>query len=154
MGEHQGLMYHTIGQRQGLGIGGVANAAQAPWYVAEKRLEDNTLLVVQGNNHPLLFTQALNAIEPHWIGSAPTLPLRCNAKTRYRQADQSCCIHQGEDNNLHVTFDQPQRAVTPGQYIVFYQQDECLGGAVIQAAVADDNHINAGSATLSKASEN
>lgn len=151
MGEHQGLMYHTIGQRQGLGIGGVANAAQAPWYVAEKRLEDNTLVVVQGNHHPLLFTPALNAIEPHWIGSAPTLPLRCKAKTRYRQADQSCCIHQGQDNNLLVTFDQPQRAVTPGQYIVFYQQDVCLGGAVIQAAV---DNINAGSATLSKASEN
>ncbi|MFB1001410.1 MAG: tRNA 2-thiouridine(34) synthase MnmA [Pseudomonadales bacterium] len=134
MGKHSGLMFHTIGQRQGLGIGGVANAAQAPWYVAEKRLEDNTLIVVQGNQHELLFTNSLTAIDSHWIGEEPTLPLKCKAKTRYRQEDQACTIISADNGQLSVEFDEPQRATTPGQYIVFYVDDHCLGGAVIQQA--------------------
>ena len=134
MGKHSGLMFHTIGQRQGLGIGGVANAAQAPWYVAEKRLEDNSLIVVQGNQHELLFTNSLTAIDSHWIGEEPTLPLKCKAKTRYRQEDQACTIISADNGQLSVEFDEPQRATTPGQYIVFYVDDHCLGGAVIQQA--------------------
>jgi tRNA-specific 2-thiouridylase len=134
MGKHSGLMFHTIGQRQGLGIGGVANAAQAPWYVAEKRLEDNTLIVVQGNQHELLFTHSLTAIDSHWIGEKPELPLKCKAKTRYRQEDQACTITSDDNAQLSVEFDEPQRAITPGQYIVFYSDDHCLGGAVIQQA--------------------
>ena len=134
MGKHSGLMFHTIGQRQGLGIGGVANAAQAPWYVAEKRLEDNTLIVVQGNQHELLLTNSLTAIDSHWIGEEPTLPLKCKAKTRYRQEDQACTIISADNGQLSVEFDEPQRATTPGQYIVFYVDDHCLGGAVIQQA--------------------
>jgi len=134
MGKHSGLMFHTIGQRQGLGIGGVANAAQAPWYVAEKRLEDNTLIVVQGNQHELLFTNSLTAIDSHWIGEEPSLPLKCKAKTRYRQEDQACTIVSADNGQLCVEFDEPQRATTPGQYIVFYVDDHCLGGAVIQQA--------------------
>lgn len=142
MGEHQGLMYHTIGQRQGLGIGGVANAAQAPWYVAEKNLADNTLTIVQGNNHPRLFAQGLNAIDAHWINEPDSMPLRCTAKTRYRQSDQACYVfarHNPDDASqpasLSVVFDEPQRAITPGQYVVFYQGSHCLGGAVIESTL-------------------
>ena len=134
MGEHSGLMFHTIGQRQGLGIGGVANAAQAPWYVAEKRLEDNTLIVVQGNEHERLYSNTLIAIDSHWIGDKPALPFSCTAKTRYRQEDQVCSIISDDNGQLSVAFEQAQRAITPGQYIVFYDNDHCLGGAVIQQA--------------------
>ncbi len=132
IGEHQGLMFHTIGQRQGLGIGGINGSDNLPWYVAEKRLEDNTLVVVQGTDHPALFKSSLNAENAHWINGAPTFPLRCHAKTRYRQPDQACTVNLGaEADKLQVSFDQPQRAITPGQYVVFYQGEHCLGGAVI-----------------------
>lgn len=140
IGEHQGLMYHTIGQRQGLGIGGVADAAQAPWYVAQKNLDTNTLTVVQGNQHPLLFASQLQAIETHWINTPSELPLRCMAKTRYRQADQACTVvacEAGNTDGLTVVFDEPQRAITPGQYVVFYQDTQCLGGAVIQSTLTE-----------------
>lgn len=134
MGEHNGLMFHTIGQRQGLGIGGVAKASQAPWYVAEKNIEKNCLLVVQGNDHPLLFSSSLSAIDPHWINNPPLLPYRCQAKTRYRQADQACTINHDTDGKLLIKFEVPQRAITPGQYVVFYNDNHCLGGAVIASA--------------------
>lgn len=130
LGEHNGLMYHTIGQRQGLGIGGVQGANDEPWYVVEKRLEDNVLVVAQGGEHPLLFKSELIAVDPHWINGEPELPLRCTAKTRYRQSDQDCTVFSTE-GKLKVSFDQPQRAITPGQYVVFYQRNHCLGGAVI-----------------------
>ncbi len=136
MGEHQGLMFHTIGQRQGLGIGGVANAEQAPWYVAEKRIRDNTLVIVQGNDHPLLYTQALIAADLHWINGPPSLPLNCSAKIRYRQPDQACSVNLASDGRVRVEFEQLQRAITPGQYVVFYHGDQCLGGGVIQHSTA------------------
>ncbi len=131
LGEHQGLMYYTLGQRQGLGIGGVSGSEGA-WYVADKHLARNVLVVVQGNDHPSLFREGLRSRQLFWInGGEPTLPLRCNAKTRYRQPDQPCRIQAAENGVLEVVFDRPQRAVTPGQSVVFYQGDVCLGGGVI-----------------------
>ncbi len=135
LGEHQGLMYHTIGQRQGLGIGGVSGAPEAAWYVAEKNLDTNILTVVQGGQHPLLFTRSLIAEQLHWINSPPDTDLyRCHAKVRYRQEDQACVVRMQSDGNIRVDFEQPQRAITPGQSVVFYQDDICLGGGVIQSA--------------------
>ncbi len=137
IGKHSGLMYHTIGQRQGLGIGGVKGASEAPWFVVQKDLDRNVLVAAQGTDHPLLFSEALIATEPHWINSAPkTMPFRCQAKTRYRQADQDCSVSLTDNGKLEVIFDDPQRAVTPGQSVVFYQGDICLGGAVIEEAIA------------------
>lgn len=140
LGEHLGLMYHTIGQRQGLGIGGVAGAGEAPWYVAEKDLTQNVLRVVQGQDHPLLFADGLNASQIHWINAEfgasikPNNEFTCTAKTRYRQADQECTVALDNDNSLKIIFNQPQRAITPGQSVVFYMGARCLGGAVIDNA--------------------
>lgn len=140
LGEHSGLMYHTIGQRQGLGIGGVAGAADEPWYVAEKDLAHNILHVVQGKDHPLLFKQGLLASQVHWINpnfaqtALPMTTIQCTAKSRYRQADQTCSVSIESNNHLKIFFDQPQRAITPGQSVVFYLDDRCLGGAVIDSA--------------------
>ncbi|RLQ20592.1 tRNA 2-thiouridine(34) synthase MnmA [Seongchinamella sediminis] len=132
LGRHQGLMYHTIGQRQGLGIGGLANHPDAPWYVVDKDLGNNVLLVAQGNDHPALFKRELSTGEIYWIaGEPPALPLACKAKVRYRQQDQACTVSRIADG-YRVTFEQPQRAVTPGQSVVFYQGDLCLGGGVIK----------------------
>ena len=132
IGKHQGLMYHTIGQRQGLGIGGLKNYDESPWYVAQKNLDNNTLLVVQGKNNPLLFADSLICSKLDWINGEPELPLRCAAKVRYRQADQDCEVRKREDGKLFVVFDHPQRAITPGQSIVFYANDRCLGGGIIE----------------------
>ncbi|UZJ45070.1 tRNA 2-thiouridine(34) synthase MnmA [Marinimicrobium sp. C6131] len=133
IGEHAGLMYYTIGQRQGLGIGGVAGASEAPWFVAQKDLERNVLIAVQGE-HPLLYNNGLEASQIHWInGKAPAPSFRCMAKTRYRQADQACEV-MVEGDRLRIAFDEPQRAITPGQSVVLYDGDVCLGGAVIERA--------------------
>ena len=135
MGQHSGLMYHTIGQRQGLGIGGVKGAGDQPWYVVGKDLERNVLLVAQGKHHPLLYSTGLTATQAHWInGAAPAQSFRAAAKTRYRQEDQDCEITVDDNGKLTIAFDRPQRAVTPGQSVVIYQGDICLGGAVIDAA--------------------
>lgn len=134
IGQHQGLMYHTIGQRQGLGIGGVAGAPEEPWYVAIKNLSLNELVVVQGKYHPLLMANTLHTEAPHWINTLRLdAPLKCHAKTRYRQPDQACTIEPC-DNGLKVSFTEPQRAITPGQYAVFYAGSHCLGGAIIHRA--------------------
>ncbi len=133
IGEHQGLMYYTLGQRQGLGIGGRAGGAGRPWYVAAKDLERNALVVVQGHDHPLLFRRGLEAGQLEWLaGHPPGDDFRCTAKIRYRQPDQPCRVRRLGEDRLQVTFDQPQRAVTPGQSVVFYDGEVCLGGGVIE----------------------
>ena len=134
LGEHEGLMYHTIGQRQGLGIGGLANRPEAPWYVVDKKVTDNALVVAQGNEHPALFKTQLTAADMIWIsGEPPSFPFNCHAKIRYRQADQACVV-SACGAKIEVTFNTPQRAVTPGQSVVFYEDDICLGGGVIEDA--------------------
>ena len=135
VGKHQGVMYYTLGQRQGLGIGGQKGASALPWYVVDKDLPNNTLIVAQGGEHPLLYDNCLLASNLHWItNTVPAIPLRCRAKTRYRQADQDCTIAMLKKDKCVVVFDQPQRAVTPGQSVVFYNADQCLGGGIIDAA--------------------
>ncbi|HEX5419865.1 MAG TPA: tRNA 2-thiouridine(34) synthase MnmA [Gammaproteobacteria bacterium] len=136
LGEHRGLALYTLGQRQGLRIGGRAGSSGSPWYVAEKRIEDNELIVVQGAEHPLLYSDALTATGLRWIGAPPAgraegSPYRCRAKTRYRQPDQACTLVAASDF-VEVRFDVPQRAVTPGQHVVVYDGDRCLGGATIE----------------------
>jgi len=133
IGHHSGLMYYTLGQRQGLGIGGVPGASDEPWYVVSKDMENNILLAAQGHNHPLLFSQSLQASQLSWVdGTGPAAPYHCRAKTRYRQSDQACTITQLENGQCEVVFDEPQRAVTPGQSVVFYDDEVCLGGGVIE----------------------
>jgi len=131
IGEHHGLMYHTLGQRQGLGIGGLKDYSDAPWFVAGKDLTRNVLIAVQGKNHPLLFKDWLTTTDVFWVNQPISEPLRCKAKVRYRQADQDCII-EPTNSGYRVVFDQPQRAVTPGQSVVFYLDDICLGGGVIE----------------------
>ena len=131
IGRHQGLMYYTLGQRQGLGIGGVSNAPDEPWYVVGKNLADNVLTVAQGHDHPLLFRESLSAQQLHWVnGSPPGQVLRCMARCRHRQPLQDCSVEH-RNGVAHVQFDRPQRALTPGQSVVFYDHDVCLGGGII-----------------------
>ena len=131
VGEHQGTMYYTLGQRQGLGIGGRAGVLGEPWYVVGKNVAANILYVAQGGENQWLQSTRLIAEQPHWIGgAAPAVAFSCTAKTRYRQGDQACRVWV-QDDYLEVRFNAPQRAVTPGQSVVFYRDDECLGGAVI-----------------------
>jgi tRNA-specific 2-thiouridylase len=127
-------MYYTLGQRQGLGIGGRADSNGQPWFVVGKDLSSNTLIVAQGHDHPRLFSGRLIAKNLNWICQAPSsLPFACNAKTRYRQSDQACQIIRLDNDVCEVVFDHPQRAVTPGQSVVFYRGDECLGGGIIDS---------------------
>ncbi|UJJ31493.1 tRNA 2-thiouridine(34) synthase MnmA [Halopseudomonas maritima] len=138
IGRHVGLMYHTIGQRQGLGIGGLQGASDDPWYVLKKDLTRNVLVVGQGNNHPWLFSDALTCSSIYWVNELDvTEPVRLTAKVRYRQADQACTLEKTTSGYL-VRFDEPQRAVTPGQSLVLYQGDVCLGGGVIETAIASE----------------
>ncbi len=134
IGKHHGLMYYTYGQRQGLGIGGVKDAPDEPWYVLEKDLENNILIVGQGHDHPLMLHNTLEASQLDWCSNRPLLkPLRCMAKTRYRQADQACYLEPIGEDRCKVTFDQPQRAITPGQSVVLYDGEICLGGGIIES---------------------
>lgn len=115
LGAHHGLMHYTLGQRKGLGIGGRRDADETAWYVADKQLASNTLIVVQGHDHPLLFSRGLLADGLHWVaGEPPSLPLQCQAKTRYRQPDQTCTVCRDDDGRYRVIFAHPQRAVTRG----------------------------------------
>lgn len=132
IGRHDGLMFYTIGQRQGLQIGGRKGRAELPWYVAQKDLARNVLIVVQGE-HPALFKESLTASQLHWINTPPVLPLQVKAKTRYRQSDQACIIEAIDPTLCRVSFEEPQRAITPGQSVVFYQDDICLGGGIIES---------------------
>ena len=131
-GEHDGLMYYTMGQRKGLGIGGGHGFKEAPWFVADKDLINNILIVAQGHDHPSLFHQELEADQIHWINEAPLNSLEnISAKIRYRQNDQPCNITELSMNNCKVKFKEPQFAITPGQSIVFYIDNRCVGGAII-----------------------
>lgn len=151
LGEHRGLALYTLGQRSGLGIGGRAGTAAAPWYVADKDAGRNALIVVQDQDHPMLLSDAFDVHQMHWLSpcGAPDQPIECAVKTRYRQNDLACTVdrptaqvsssdqnssvHQGTpaDQNWRVTLSAPARAVTPGQYAVFYSGAHCLGGGVI-----------------------
>ena len=133
IGKHDGLMFYTLGQRQGLKIGGLKNTSEAPWYVAGKDMQRNVLIIAQGQDHPSLFANSLIVSEIHWIqGIQPELPLHVCAKTRYRQADQICVIHPFSEKQYKIDFMEPQRAITPGQSVVLYQDEQCLGGGVIE----------------------
>jgi tRNA-specific 2-thiouridylase len=128
VGRHEGIAFHTLGQRKGLGLGGEGE----PWFVVAKNLERNELVVARGVEHPALYSHTLWAQELNWVsGRAPGSGFRCTAKTRYRQSDQSCEITIEADARVRVDFTEPQRAVTPGQYVVFYDGEICLGGGVI-----------------------
>jgi tRNA-specific 2-thiouridylase len=132
LGRHEGLMFHTLGQRQGLGIGGVRGFPDGPWYVLHKDLGNNDLYVGQDHDHPWLLSQRLSAQQLSWVsGCAPESGIRVSAKVRYRQADQACTVRSVDENRLELFFDQPQRAVTPGQSVVLYDGESCLGGGII-----------------------
>jgi len=137
IGEHQGLAYYTIGQRRGLGIGGVAGQVEAPWFVARKDLARNALILVQGHNHPLLMSRGLDGGAPHWIAAEPSaVPFDCRLRIRHRQTLNDCTLTELGDDHCRVRFARPQRAVTPGQAAVFYRGGECLGGTIIERAWA------------------
>lgn len=132
IGSHNGLMFYTLGQRQGLGIGGLSSATDSPWYVLDKDLSGNRLVVGQGHDHPALLRTRLTAHDVHWVhNTPPEQTFRCTAKVRYRQQDQSVTVEQNNADTLILEFDQSVRAATPGQSVVFYDAEQCLGGAVI-----------------------
>jgi tRNA-specific 2-thiouridylase len=134
LGQHRGLAFYTLGQRSGLGVGGKAGAAEAPWYVADKDAARNTLIVVQDHEHPLLMSDALEVEDVHWLapgGAEEDAEFECGVKTRYRQGDLACRVRLRAGGRMQVSLERPARAVTPGQYAVFYAGDVCLGGGVI-----------------------
>ena len=132
VGRHEGLAYYTIGQRQGLRIGGTRGRDAAPWFVAGKDVADNALIVVQGHAHPLLYRTDVDAVDMHWIaGESPRWPARLAAKTRYRMPDAACGVSANDRGGVTAVFDARQWAPTPGQYLVLYDGDVCLGGGVI-----------------------
>jgi tRNA-specific 2-thiouridylase len=143
IGAHDGLMFYTIGQRQGLGIGGRSDASGEPWYVVAKDTGCNVLYVAQGVNHPALFKPGLRASQLHWIaGAPPPMPFACEARIRHQQALQPCTLEQAGMDDCFVRFLEPQRAITPGQSVVCYQGDVCLGGGIIEAAIEGQVRMN------------
>jgi len=145
VGHHDGLMYHTLGQRKGLRIGGLANSSEEPWYVVEKDLLRNVLIVGQGHNHPRLFSKGLIANQLHWVNRQElSSPIKCTVKTRYRQEDVTCTVtplessvteNENTSPQYQIDFNEPQSSVTPGQSVVFYQGDICLGGGIINTLI-------------------
>ena len=134
VGEHEGVMFYTIGQRQGLGIGGQASLPEGPWYVVDKDVRTNCLFVAQSQQHAALFHSTILTQAIHWVaGQPPAATKDLSAKIRYRQPDQACSIHPCRGTGYEISFTEPQWAVTPGQSVVFYEQDTCLGGGIIQA---------------------
>ena len=141
IGQHDGLMYYTLGQRGGIGIGGVKDRPEEPWFVLAKDLDKNRLIVGQGHEHPMMMSTELQAYKLDWVDGLPPKDifeesgLRCMAKSRYRQPDQACNVFAIDEQGLQVkvVFDEPQRAVTPGQSAVFYINEVCLGGGVIES---------------------
>ena len=134
VGRHQGLAWYTLGQRQGIGVGGRRDAGDAPWFVAAKDRARNALIVVQGHDHPRLYADAVETGAMHWIAGAPPLRSRVTAKLRYRMPDAPCRLEPLVAGRWSVRFDEPQWAPTPGQYLVVYDGGACLGGGVIEAA--------------------
>ncbi len=133
LGEHEGVMYYTIGQRKGLGIGGINGDSKGAWYVIGKDIINNELIVCQGHEHPALYHKKLNASNINWISGFAPNKKSLNAKIRYRSSDKPCSITQLDDDNLSVVFDEPCFAIAPGQSIVFYEKNMCLGGAIIDS---------------------
>lgn len=133
IGQHDGLMYHTLGQRKGLLIGGMKSFGDEPWYVVDKDIEQNVLIVGQGADHPRLYSKGLIANQLHWVNrQSLTQPIECAVKTRYRQQDIPCRLLPGDNGSIRVEFERGQKAVTPGQSAVFYQHEVCLGGGIIE----------------------
>ena len=146
IGEHVGLAFYTLGQRKGIGVGGVRDSLDAAWYVARKDIESNTLWVVQGHDHPWLMTDRLVAFDAAWVsGRGPAVGTRLAAKTRYRQSDAECVVTSVNNNRFELTFDEPQRAITPGQSAVLYQGEGSLGGGVIEMSTLTrlENNVEA-----------
>ena len=137
IGRHPGVFYFTLGQREGLNIGGVRGRPQAPWFVVAKDVARNILYVDQGHDSPWLQSHLLRSEPAHWVaGTPPAARFSCTAQTRYRQPEEACDVEVRDDGSLVVRFPRPQRAVTPGQSVVLYDGDDCLGGAVIASTDA------------------
>ena len=142
VGQHEGLHRYTIGQRKGIGLGGIRNADEAPWYVAAKRSARNELVVVQGHDHPSLQSVALATGPMHFVGPPPRQwlaaePLRCHVRTRYRQPDQPATMARDAGDTARIDFDRPQRALTPGQFAVVYLGERCLGAGRIESVAQE-----------------
>ncbi|WP_064792056.1 tRNA 2-thiouridine(34) synthase MnmA [Shewanella woodyi] len=138
IGTHQGLMYHTLGQRKGLGIGGMKNSNDDPWYVVDKEMDRNVLVVGQGGNHPRLMSTGFYADQLHWVDRiGPDNGAKITVKTRYRQRDVACSLHYDGEDRIKVLFDEPVAAVTPGQSAVFYDAEVCLGGGIIDSLIRE-----------------
>ncbi|WP_111978111.1 tRNA 2-thiouridine(34) synthase MnmA [Algibacillus agarilyticus] len=136
VGDHQGLMYHTLGQRKGLRIGGLSDKGEEPWYTVDKDLERNVLIVAQGSKHPRLFSKGLMATQLNWVdGKGPKGTITCAVKTRYRQPDIQCELKRISDDQIKVIFNEPVSSVTPGQSAVFYLDEVCLGGGIIDQLI-------------------
>jgi tRNA-specific 2-thiouridylase len=142
LGRHQGLAYYTLGQREGLRVGGVRGGEETPWFVAAKDASRNALIVVQGHDHPWLHACAVEVDAMHWIAGEPPSSNCLGAKTRYRMADAPCRVIALADGRWRATFDAPQFAPTPGQYLVLYDGEICLGGGAITTVLRDDADID------------
>lgn len=138
LGRHTGLMHYTLGQRKGLGIGGIGTGE--PWFVVDKDLKKNILYVVQGEKHPMLYSNGLMASDLSWVSDRPKeMSFECTAKFRYRQPDNEVSVYLTDDNKCKVIFKKPQKAITPGQAVVFYKGEECLGGGMIDSIIREEN---------------